>query len=93
MSTIKTVPVNMLTFANKRGRKAISKYDWLDYIPEGEARVFFDGDRKLLTNIKAQVYKRNSLNGVNGKKLSVRQLKNGGFAVIHIEKTISALDS
>ena len=67
-----------LEFA-KKGRT--NKYDWLDDLKIGQAKVFESNTKKREMNLRRAVY---IFNNKGGSRLSVRKLTSGNIAVIRI---------
>ena len=72
------IDASELKFA-KRGRSG--KYDWLDDLRIGQAKVFESNTKKREMNLRRAVY---VLNKTERSRLSVRKLANGSIAVIRI---------
>ena len=67
-----------LEFA-KKGRT--NKYDWLDDLKIGQAKVFESNTKKREMSLRRAVY---VLNNKGGSRLSVRKLSSGSIAVVRI---------
>ncbi len=72
------IDASELKFA-KRGRSG--KYDWLDDLRIGQAKVFESNTKKREMNLRRAVY---IFNNKGGSRLSVRKLTSGNIAVIRI---------
>jgi len=72
------IDASKLEFA-KRGRT--NKYDWLDDLKIGQAKVFESNTKRRETNLRRAVY---MFNSKSGNMLSVRKLASGSIAVIRI---------
>jgi len=69
-----------LSFAPKGMKKGtMRKRTWMNDLKVGEAKTYRSESPTILRRLRNQVYRFNKL---NGKRLSVRSLSNGGFAVI-----------
>jgi len=80
---MKFTQVNELSFISKGTKKGtIKKCTWMNNLGIGDAKVYKSTSPVILRRVRARVY---SYNKVTGKKLSVRRLTDGGFAVIRTE--------
>jgi len=74
--------VDKLSFTPRGIKKGtLRKRTWMNRLKVGEAKVYKSTSPIILNRLRNQVSRFNKL---NGKKLSVRSLAEGGFAVIRV---------